>query len=71
MTHVDDAAALSVAWRKSTYSDAGTQCVECGTVDAETVAIRDSKDPHGPALLFSRAAVAAFVASAAAGEFGG
>ncbi|MFI0941315.1 DUF397 domain-containing protein [Streptomyces sp. NPDC021020] len=45
-------------------------CVEYGIVDAETAAVRDSKDPHGPALLFSRAALASFAAAAAAREFG-
>jgi hypothetical protein len=34
------------------------------------VAVRDSKDPHGPALLFTRAAMTAFAAAVAAGEFG-
>lgn len=70
MSHVDDASALTTAWWKSTHSDSTAQCVECGIVDAETVAVRDSKDPHGPALLFSRAALASFAAAAAAGEFG-
>lgn len=70
MSHVDDASTLTVAWWKSTYSDSGAQCVECGRLDTETVAVRDSKDPHGPALLFSRAAMTAFAAAAAAGEFG-
>jgi hypothetical protein len=70
MSHVDNASVLTVTWWKSTYSDSGAVCVECGLVDAETVAVRDSKDPHGPALLFSRSAMTAFAAAAAAGEFG-
>jgi hypothetical protein len=69
MGHVDDASALTVTWWKSTYSDSGAVCIECGIVDTETVAVRDSKDPHGPALLFTRAAMRAFVAAAASGEF--
>ncbi|WP_232246364.1 DUF397 domain-containing protein [Kitasatospora mediocidica] len=35
------------------------------------VPVRDSKDPHGPALLFSPAAFAVFVAGVKAGDFGG
>ncbi|OKH97744.1 DUF397 domain-containing protein [Streptomyces sp. CB02923] len=71
MSHVDDASALPVAWWKSTYSDSGAQCVECGIVDAHTVAVRDSKDPSGPALQFSRGRLAAFVSAVAAGRLGG
>ncbi|MEU0838604.1 MULTISPECIES: DUF397 domain-containing protein [unclassified Streptomyces] len=70
MSHVDDASALPVTWWKSSFSDSGAQCVECGVVDAETVAVRDSKRPNGPALLFPREALSAFAAAAASGEFG-
>ncbi|MFH9423707.1 DUF397 domain-containing protein [Streptomyces sp. NPDC017529] len=71
MIHVGDASVLSVSWRKSSYSDTGAQCVECAIVDAETVAVRDSKDPHGPALLFDRGQLAAFVSAVAVGRLGG
>ncbi|KOT92674.1 hypothetical protein ADK86_20170 [Streptomyces sp. NRRL F-5755] len=71
MSHVDDASALPVMWWKSTYSDSGAQCVECAIVDTGTVAVRDSKDPSGAALLFSRGSLSAFVAAAATGRFGG
>ncbi|MGW8943887.1 DUF397 domain-containing protein [Streptomyces koyangensis] len=42
-------------------SDSGAVCVECGIVSPTTVAVRDSKHPQGPALLFSAAALSAFV----------
>ncbi|MFK8847274.1 DUF397 domain-containing protein [Streptomyces sp. Ac-502] len=71
MSHIDDASALSVSWRKSSYSDTGAQCVECAIVDAGTVAVRDSKNPNGPALLLGRGQLAAFVSAAATGRFGG
>ncbi|MGW7556593.1 DUF397 domain-containing protein [Streptomyces sp. WAC 06725] len=71
MSHVEDASALSVSWRKSSYSDTGAQCVECAIVDTGTVAVRDSKDPNGAALLFSRGPLSAFVAAVATGRFGG
>jgi Domain of unknown function (DUF397) len=36
-------------WRKSRRSNNGGNCVEVATT-ASVVAVRDSKDPHGPAL---------------------
>jgi hypothetical protein len=70
MNHCDDASALGVNWWKSSFSDSGIQCVECAVVDSATVAVRDSKDPQGPALLFPRAQLGAFVAAVVAGRFG-
>ncbi|ALM39088.1 DUF397 domain-containing protein [Streptomyces albidoflavus] len=61
MSHVNDASTLPTTWWKSSYSNTGAQCVECGIVSPATVAIRDSKQPHGPALLFSTAALSTFV----------
>ncbi|MDF4251446.1 MULTISPECIES: DUF397 domain-containing protein [unclassified Streptomyces] len=68
MTHVDDASALPTRWWASSYSDSGAQCVECGIVDAETVAIRDSKAPQGPALLVNRDQLSAFVSAVVDGQ---
>jgi hypothetical protein len=47
-----------VTWRKSSYSNgSGGSCVEiallAGAAGEYDVAVRDSKDPHGPALSFS------------------
>jgi Domain of unknown function (DUF397) len=46
-----------VTWRKSSYSNgSGGSCVEIAVLtDAPgeyDIAVRDSKDPHGPALTF-------------------
>ncbi|WTR19335.1 DUF397 domain-containing protein [Streptomyces sp. NBC_00138] len=61
---------LSTApWRKSTYSGMQNDCVEVAPVDGR-VAARDSKNPAGPALVFSGSEWAAFVSGVAAGEFG-
>jgi hypothetical protein len=39
-------------WRKSSYSGSnGGNCIEISTAPG-AVAIRDSNDPHGPALTF-------------------
>lgn len=42
----------SATWRTSSYSgNNGGNCVEVGNA-ANVIAIRDSKDPHGPVLAF-------------------
>ncbi|GAA1817871.1 DUF397 domain-containing protein [Actinomadura chokoriensis] len=56
-------------WRKAKRSlSNGGECVEladvAGTVGASVVAVRDSKDPHGPVLLLTRAALRTAVQSA-------
>ncbi|MEV0328843.1 DUF397 domain-containing protein [Micromonospora echinospora] len=51
-------------WRTSTRSgDNGGDCVEVADNLPGLVAVRDSKDPSGPALSFSPAAWASFVRS--------
>lgn len=40
-------------WRKSSYSNSSSNCVEVGTT-ARAVAVRDSKDPGGPRLPVTR-----------------
>lgn len=55
------------AWRKSSESFNG-DCVELAPVDG-TIAIRDSKDPSGPVLRFSRSEWSAFLRGAKNGEF--
>jgi hypothetical protein len=42
-------------WRKSSYSDAQSQCVEVAA-DGHTVAVRDSKRPDAGNLSLGRAA---------------
>ncbi|MBT2442210.1 DUF397 domain-containing protein [Streptomyces sp. ISL-36] len=57
-------------WRKSTYSgDTGGDCVEVADLAAH-VAVRDSKNPEGPAFLATPAAFAAFVTATAEGRLG-
>jgi hypothetical protein len=58
----------AAAWRKSSYSgDTGGECVEVADL-APHVAVRDSKNPDGPALTATPAAFAALVAAAGAGR---
>ncbi|WP_200211828.1 DUF397 domain-containing protein [Micromonospora coerulea] len=49
----------SPRWRKSSHSGDEGACVEMAVL-ATAVAVRDSKDPTGPTLVFSPAAWAAF-----------
>ena len=54
-------------WRKSLRSNSSGNCVEFADLDGAGVAVRDSKNPHGPALVFSRAEAAGFVRALKAG----
>lgn len=54
-------------WRKSSHSGLNG-CVEVAVVD-RTVAVRDSKNPAGPVLLFGVEAWTAFVEGVRDGEF--
>ncbi len=46
-------------WRKASYSNGQGSCVEVGH-SGPAVAVRDTKDPGGPALAFSRKGWQAF-----------
>ncbi len=55
-------------WRKSSYSFSNSNCVKARTSGRGTVQVRDSKDPDGPTLAFSRAAWRAFIAAVKTGN---
>jgi hypothetical protein len=58
-------------WRKSSYSGSnGGNCVEVARNLPGLVAVRDSKDPAGPALAFSPENWRAFTTAIKSGEFG-
>ncbi|MGH8878215.1 MAG: DUF397 domain-containing protein [Stackebrandtia sp.] len=59
----------SATWRKSSRSNGERECVEVADLNGGHRAVRDSKDPAGPALLFSRTEWAAFTTGVRAGEF--
>ncbi|WP_280271107.1 DUF397 domain-containing protein [Nocardia wallacei] len=64
-----DSVDLSQAhWRKSSYSGGGKECVEVAFVNG-VVGVRDSKNPTGPALIFTPGEWEAFTAGVQDGEF--
>jgi hypothetical protein len=58
-------------WRKSSYSGSnGGACVEVADNLPGLVAVRDSKDPAGPALAFTPDNWQTFTTAIKSGEFG-
>jgi hypothetical protein len=57
-------------WRKSSYSSGnGGACVEVAGNLPDVVAVRDSKNPEGPALVFAPQEWRAFLDGVRADEF--
>ncbi|GAB2530990.1 DUF397 domain-containing protein [Nocardia heshunensis] len=54
-------------WFKSSYSETGSQCVEVAFLATGNVGVRDSKNPTGPALVFTAGEWDAFTAGVAGG----
>jgi hypothetical protein len=53
---------LSTAvWHKSSYSQGGSDCLEVADGHPALVPVRDSKNPHGPKLVFRAESWSAFV----------
>ncbi len=73
MSKIDNgvsAGALSgVTWVKSARSGAQGNCVELAALAAGRVAVRNSRDPNGPALVFTGAEMAALLLGAKDGDF--
>jgi hypothetical protein len=55
-------------WRKSSRSGSGGDCVEVAQASA-AVAVRDSKNPTGPILVFRPESWTTFIAATKQGEF--
>lgn len=56
-------------WRASSHSAASGNCVEMADLSNGARAVRDSKNPNGPALIFTVTEWQAFAAGVRAGEF--
>ncbi|MEV5342411.1 DUF397 domain-containing protein [Streptomyces sp. NPDC052773] len=63
------ASTLDARWVKSRHSNAEGNCVEVAPLPDGAIALRNSRDPDGPALVYTAAEVAAFLAGAKDGEF--
>jgi len=67
----DNSDLAGAVWRKTSYSNGnGGNCIEVAEVDGGH-AVRDSKNPTGPALMFTAASWRAFTAGVRACEFAG
>ncbi len=57
------------AWRKSSRSNSQGNCVEFAQLADGSVAVRNSRFPQGPALVYTRAEISALLAGVKDGEF--
>lgn len=56
-------------WKKSRASNSRGNCVEMAKLSDGEVAVRNSRHPDGPALIYRRAEIAAFLQGAKEGDF--
>ncbi|GAA2906300.1 hypothetical protein FHS43_003291 [Streptosporangium becharense] len=57
------------SWRKSRYSNSTGNCVELAELPDGSIAVRNSRFPEGPALIYTRDEIRALVLGVKDGEF--
>ncbi len=57
------------SWRKSSISNSQGACVELARLAGGEFAVRNSRNPDGPALIYTRAEIAALIEGVKLGEF--
>jgi len=58
-----------VTWHKSRHSNSQGTCVELAGLPSGNIAVRNSRHPDGPALIYTAAEIDAFIRGAKDGEF--
>ncbi|MEZ0066181.1 hypothetical protein ABIA32_002191 [Streptacidiphilus sp. MAP12-20] len=58
-----------VVWQKARMSNSQGNCVEMARLDDGGVAVRNSRFPDGPALIYTKAEIVALLHGVKAGEF--
>lgn len=58
-----------VTWLKSRRSNPSGNCVELALLPDGAVAVRNSRDPQGPALIYTPDEIEAFILGARDGDF--
>ena len=60
---------VDARWRKSQHSNPNGACVELAPLASGEIAMRNSRFPAGPVLVYTQAEITAFLAGAKDGEF--
>lgn len=63
------AALKSATWQKSRRSNSQGNCVEMARISGDAVAVRNSRHPQGPALIYTLAEIEALILGAKDGDF--
>jgi capsid protein len=58
-----------VRWQKSRYSNSQGSCVEMALLPGGDIAVRNSRDPDGPTLIYTQAEIQALLQGVKDGDF--